>query len=339
MNEIFWYDTEKNVYRTHTEALKSRKQCYLYYEDTFYQSVTWKIEPSLSLDQLYKLRAEEIRDTYEHVILCLSGGIDSRTILETFYKNKIHIDEIISVGAFSQDEYAGSEENNNDEIYYNVKSLLNDLHLPNTKIRYIDYSELFTDVNNFGVIKEYGSDWALHMGYWKSIHNYFWYDIKKHIIDHDKKTCFITGTGKTRLEVIPKPYVVFSEVDITGYCWKYQQDNLFRENFYFGITPIGGDIVKKQAYIMYDLYKKMKDKRYFTSNYIDLYNNTIYNYSLLNKPTRKSSNSILSIRDKYIKRKTNSELYKIYFDGICKLNREVGLEYKAFYTRPYCIAQ
>lgn len=334
---IFWYDNEKNIYMSHIDALKSGKECNLYYEDHFYQKLTWKIEPSLSLDQLYKLRAEEIRDTYEHVILSLSGGIDSRTILETFYKNNIHIDEIICVGAFSQDKYAGSEENNNDEIYYNVKTLLNNLHLPNTKIRYLDYSELFTDINNFSLIKEYGSDWALNMGYWKSIHNYFWYDIKKHIINHDKKTCLISGTGKTRLEVIPIPHVVFSESDITGYCWNYQQDNLFRENFYFGTTPIGGEIVKKQAHIMYDLYKRLPNKDFFSQNYTNLYNLTIYNYSLLNKPTRKSSNSILSIRDKYIKRKTNSDLYKIYLDGIHKLNKEVGLNYKNFCTKPYFI--
>ena len=336
---IFWYDADKNVYKTHIEALKSKKQCWLYYCDDFYQKVKWKIEPTLSLDELYKLRAQEIRDTYDHVILCLSGGIDSRTVLETFYKNKIHIDEIVSVGAFSQDLYTGSDENNNDEIYYNVKTLLNDLNLPKTKIRDIDYSELFTDINNFSILKNYGNEWALNMGYWKSIHNYFWYDIKKHIVNNDKKTCFILGTGKTRLEVIPKPYIVFSEVDITGYCWKYQQDNLYRENFYFGPTEIGAEIVKKQAYIMYNAYQKMKNGNFFAREYINIYNNVIYNYSLLNIPTRKSTNSILSIRDKYIKRKTDSELYKIYSDGLRKLSVEVGLEYKKFYTKPYCILE
>jgi hypothetical protein len=336
---IFWYDKEKNVYKTHIEALKSKKRCWLYYYDDFYQTVNWKIEPTLSLEHLYKLRAQEIRDTYEHVILCLSGGIDSRTILETFHKNKIHIDEIVSVGAFSQDEYAGSSENNNDEIYYNVKTLLNDLYLPNTKITYIDYSELFDNINNFSIIKDYGNEWVFHLGHWKSIHNFFWADFKKHVIKNDKKTCFILGEGKTQLNIFTVPFVSFSEGDVTAYCREYRQDNLYRENFYFGPTPIGAEIVKKQAYIMYDVFQKVKDKPFFMSNYGKLYNNIIYDNSLLKIPTRKSTNSVLSIRDKYIKRKTNSDLYRIYHDGLLKLNAEVGLNYQPHYTRPYYISE
>ena len=82
---IFWYDTDKNVYKTHLDALKSGKQCYIYYNDALYGSVNWKTEPSFSLKELYKLRAQEIRDTYQKVVVCLSGGIDSRNVLESFY--------------------------------------------------------------------------------------------------------------------------------------------------------------------------------------------------------------------------------------------------------------
>lgn len=333
----FYYDEDLNKYNQHSDAVKSKRKCWLYYGDDFYKTINWKTEPPLSLDTLYKLRAEEIRDSYEHVILCLSGGIDSRTILETFYRNNIHLDEIVCVGAFSQDQFTGSAENNNDEIYYNVRGLLNEIDLPNTKKRFIDYSELFTDINNFSLLKEYGNEWAINTGCWKSIHNFFWRDIKKHIANHNKKTCFIMGSGKTRLEVNPTPHIRFSEDDIMSYCFTYENGNLTRENFYFGITNIGAEIVKKQAFIMYDLYERMQNKGIFFGNYIDLYNNTIYNYSLLNIPTRKSKTKLLSIRDKYIKRKRGSDLYKIYVEGIIKLNKEIGLKYEPFYTRPYNI--
>lgn len=330
----FYYDDDMNVYKSHYEAIKSKKRCWLYYGDDFYKNVNWKIEPTLSLDQLYKLRAEEIRDTYDHVILCLSGGIDSRTIFETFYKNKIHLDEIICVGAYSQDLYIGSEENNNDEIYNNVKTLLKDYHLPNTKVQYLDYSELFNDINNFSILKTYSNDWIFHLNCWKSIHHFYWADLEKHIIKTNKKSCIIMGEGKTCLRIHDKPYIIFSEDDIMGY-FGYDNDTLKRENFYFGITNVGAEIVKKQAFIMYDVYKKMNNPILFFTNYASIYNNIIYKYSLLNKPTRKSTNKFLSIRDKYILRKTDSELYKIYMDGIKKYFNDVGPYSISYATKPY----
>ena len=89
---------------------------------------------------------------------------------------------------------------------------------------------------------------------------------------------------------------------------------------------------------MYNVYKKMPDKNLFWNNYISIYNHTIYNeYPTLIKPTRKSTNRKLSVRDKYILRHTNSDLYKIYTDGIKKLHGTVGQFDPVFCSRPYFI--
>ena len=108
---IFYYDAENNIYLTHLDAVASRKQCWFYYYDDILSKVPWKIEPTETLETLYKLRAQEIRDTYDYVILCFSGGSDSLNVLETFYYNNIHIDEIVMVGAFSQDKFFGDDSN------------------------------------------------------------------------------------------------------------------------------------------------------------------------------------------------------------------------------------
>lgn len=322
---IFWYDDQKNVYKTHIDALKSGKKCFLYYNDALYNKVDWKTEPLLSLDELYKLRAQEIRDSYERVILCLSGGIDSRNVLETFYYNNIHIDEILSVGAFSQDEYFGSDENNNKEIYVNVRQLLNELNLSKIKITFLDYTEHFRTPKSFSLISEYEDYWMYNISCWKSPHHLFWNDLRKYIINNDKKTCFVMGTGKTNLNITDNfYYVTFNETDVTDYGFNYQDKNLFRENFYWGNTNISAEIIKKQAYIMLKASKNFVNKKQFIDNYHKIYNKIIYNIkNPLLVSTKKSSSILLSIRDSFIKKKTDSEIYKYYSNGLIKIMKDI----------------
>jgi hypothetical protein len=338
---IFWYDADKNVYKTHIDALKSGKECCIYYNDSLYGSVDWKTEPSFSLKELYKLRAQEIRDSYERVILCLSGGIDSRNVLESFYYNNIQIDEIISVGAFSQDKYFGSDENNNREIYVNVKQLLNELDLPNTKISFLDYTEYFRNPKSFSLISEYQDYWMYNISCWKSPHHLYWNDLSKHIVKDNKKTCWVTGTGKTGISVFEQiPYVSFSELELMNYSGKYFDGNLYRENFYWGNTLLSTEIIKKQAYTMLKVFDIMKDKKTFMKNYNEIYNKAIY--ELVNPmimKTKKSSNVLMSIRDTFIKNKTDSDMYKYYKNGLQKLLHEVPNAQKTYYTRKYYLRE
>ena len=98
-----YYDTENKFYsedgiqfydkvRALEYKKNSGKQVFLNYHDALYSSLDWKTEPTESLEQLYKEQAQRIRDTYDKVILCYSGGYDSTNILETFYYNNIGID-------------------------------------------------------------------------------------------------------------------------------------------------------------------------------------------------------------------------------------------------------
>lgn len=66
----------------------------------FYDSVwdtalaTYIHNPNVNLEEMYKIRALQIRDSYDYLILNFSGGADSTTILETFIKNNIKLDEV-----------------------------------------------------------------------------------------------------------------------------------------------------------------------------------------------------------------------------------------------------
>lgn len=63
--------------------------------DSRYDSIDWTIEPSESLEELKKQRAIQLRDKYDYIILYFSGGSDSITVLNSFLKNNIFLDEVV----------------------------------------------------------------------------------------------------------------------------------------------------------------------------------------------------------------------------------------------------
>ena len=80
------------------------KSAALTYASRTNQSITWdfnfdifkaqstKPRLNISLGELYRQRAQQIRDTYDYVILSYSGGSDSDTILKAFVDNNILLD-------------------------------------------------------------------------------------------------------------------------------------------------------------------------------------------------------------------------------------------------------
>jgi hypothetical protein len=107
-----------------------------HYHDEVYSSYDWTKEPQSSLLDLYKRRAEQIRQKYDHVVVCYSGGADSHTVLNSFVNNNIHIDEILcyygSVSA--QDKWFNAEINQVAVPY--AKRVIE--QCPGTKLRLLD---------------------------------------------------------------------------------------------------------------------------------------------------------------------------------------------------------
>lgn len=86
------------------ESNISQKHVEWDYHDSIFGQHNWSIEPTLELKELYKLRALQLRDAYDHLVLFYSGGVDSWNILKTFIDNDIRIDEIYMFGAFEAEE-------------------------------------------------------------------------------------------------------------------------------------------------------------------------------------------------------------------------------------------
>lgn len=66
-----------------------------HYCTSSFENVNWSTKIPLSFDALCDIRAHQLRNQHDHLVLAYSGGTDSQTIWETFKRNKIHIDDIV----------------------------------------------------------------------------------------------------------------------------------------------------------------------------------------------------------------------------------------------------
>lgn len=63
-----------------------------YFDSTFETAKNNNLLVDTNLEELYKLRAQQLRDSYDYLILNYSGGSDSHNILHTFLKHNIKLD-------------------------------------------------------------------------------------------------------------------------------------------------------------------------------------------------------------------------------------------------------
>lgn len=342
-DSIYYYDEDGKVYDNQMDALLSKKKCYLYFYDKEMSMVDWKTEPYESLDTLYKIRAQYIRDKYRYVILCYSGGHDSTNILETFYYNNIHIDEILVVGALARDGYKGSDENHNGELYKNVFPTLGRMSFPNTKISVVDYTKWFNDPNtNFSALSKYGNEWTKYIGGFRSVHHLFWHDLRKFVgHENSKDTCYIMGTDKVNLDyrVGQKSHVFFLDLSFFDYGSRYQNENFERVNFYTDAHYTATNIIRKQAHVVNN-YKRINGYGDVGKGENMILNKLLYD---LKHPlvfmSPKSSSSSVSARDMFMYNHSNSEMYKIFVEGLEYINKQgfsTKRQYK-FRSVPYFI--
>jgi hypothetical protein len=92
------YEVENQIYLNKVQAIlegsKNRSKVkWKYYDDIFSKAAAKPIE-KISIVELYRQRAEQLRGSYDYLILNYSGGSDSHNILQTFIKYNIKLDAI-----------------------------------------------------------------------------------------------------------------------------------------------------------------------------------------------------------------------------------------------------
>lgn len=225
------------------------------WHDKKMSSFDWTVEPPMSLDILYKLRAQEIREKYDYVLIFCSGGADSTNVLYSFLKNGIHVDEVVAGAPLSglsnwkADNTNYSASNTITETMQTQLPLMEYVqkNFPKTKVTIHDY---FKDMLNY---KE--DSWLINSGDY--IHPTFAarynlerdeYAYLRKLADSGKKIALVYGIDKPMLGTGEKNmYIVFSDQLVCNGFKSIEHPNVSVELFYW--SPDAIPLLTKQAHI------------------------------------------------------------------------------------------
>ena len=238
------------------EAQKTNANVEWCFFDDIFNKVDWHTEPSMSLDQLYRIRAEQIRNEYDYVIVFCSGGADSTNVIKTFINNNIKVDEVIGLAPMSG--------LNNWEFDRNDVSELNTI--AESKFALLP---LFSELSNFGIkttlydffedmVKYKDEEWTFDScGNIVTVVSSHLTNVGKipHInklIESGKKIAFVYGTDKPIIKVLPNGDKIFLFGD-GGTNYLPMPDsrsypNVDRVLFYW--TPALPEMLVKQAHVV-----------------------------------------------------------------------------------------
>ena len=101
MNEkLGYYTVDGQVFESKIQALvhatANKKPVRWIFNNDEFERTNWAVEPSETLNNLYRQRARQLREKYDYLVLCYSGGSDSNNILEAFIAEGLVIDEIVT---------------------------------------------------------------------------------------------------------------------------------------------------------------------------------------------------------------------------------------------------
>lgn len=204
---IGYYEVDGKIYLNKTQALveasKTNKQVRWDFHEDVFKAQNWTVRPTGTLLEHYKLRAQQLRDQYDYLVLHFSGGMDSWTVLDTFLRNGIHIDEVFTRWADAERKYKDpsytetDEANLHSEFEYAVVPVLEYLQKNHPEINVVvdDFSECLQ--------QDFNDDFVLHSNHYQLMSTYYRFNRKsKFELEQEKKgkkVAVIYGYEKTRL--------------------------------------------------------------------------------------------------------------------------------------------
>jgi len=220
------------------------------FNDPVFAAQDWTQEPTESLSELYRRRAQQLRDRYDYIILMYSSGADSQNILDTFVDNDIALDEICS---FVNWEATGNRYNYlNFEIYQYAIDRAQRAQSQQHGIRHrvLDLSQYMLDSFQTDGVKH---DWIY------TINNFFspntvarldlalkvpeWADL----INQGKRVCILWGPCKPRI-YHERGRFLMKFLDIIDTCISDTTGAYNDEFFYW--QPDVPEIIIKQCHVV-----------------------------------------------------------------------------------------
>jgi hypothetical protein len=234
-----------------------------HFNNEIFDNFKWDIDPILTLDQLYDQRSRQLREQYDYIIISYSGGSDSNNILESFIRQGLHIDEVITNWPLDISDkfldYSGKEKsswNNKAEFKLNTTARLQYIRdkCPRTKITINDTSRVLLD----GVLpKDDSPSWVENQNDIVNITGVSNYSLTyfkevRETLDKNKKIAYLIGVDKPRLYIEKdKLYINFSDktaniVPVNNHLEEYP--NVYPILYYW--DPDCVELLAKQAHVV-----------------------------------------------------------------------------------------
>lgn len=255
-----------------------------------FDACDWKTEPEIDLWDLYKVRARQIRDSYDYVVLFYSGGSDSHNLILAWIDAGLKIDEIASFwnveGSKTRDTVQNSEIDRvvlpdvehmrSQGLEFKFRLIdTSSMELESTRLDDLVYSlnHNFSPLHSAKIIMR------------EQIAAY------RDIIASGKKLCFVWGAEKPQLYHDDHGmYLMF--LDFLDSCvgpWQQRNyhDGIYDEYFYW--TPDLPELIIKQAHTVKRFVETCNDAHH----YQDKFTAFGYNKQLGKYLTAESSKMVL----------------------------------------------
>lgn len=261
------YRVGQQVYTNKLEAclalnrLDDRHHLHWDYHEEAFDRHDWSVEPAASITDLYRARAQQIRDNYDHVTIMYSGGADSHTVLMSFLDNNIPVDEVFVHGAFkaeaSRIQDLGWDQSPGyytREHFLVAKPRLQALAKKhNFKVTVWDYTDLVIDrLDDWDWFSDIGTNPSPDSLMRDQLHTACGHN--HYLEDRGRSVAFVWGVDKPRmLRDDHNVYFVFLDVQMTisagSKALAWERDEYFYWGANFPLIPI------KQSHLLYQYMK------------------------------------------------------------------------------------
>lgn len=241
------------------------------FNNDFFDHIDWTQEPAEDIYQLYKQRAQQLREKYDYLVLMYSGGSDSQTILDVCLENNIQIDEIVIVWANSlKNAYVPDSTNYNwnnmlSEWDFNIeprlKKLAND-H-PGIKITLFDWVEAANKI-------KLADDFIADRNHNFTPHASARWDLQlipslRDRINKGQNVGVVFGTDKPRVCIDNNAYRLYFLDTVTSngptFSSAFHKHNIGFELFYW--SKDSWKILAKQAHLLAKFFESMPQFKQF----------------------------------------------------------------------------